>query len=222
MKQKSVLIFGATGLVGDLLLHQCLADDRVSVVKIFVRKRISLSHPKLVQVETTADSLHLVAGEIAGDVVFNCLGTTLRQAGSQEAQYAIDCAYPVRVAQLAAQNGISCMVNVSSVGASATGNFYLKTKADMEKGVGEAIGEKAYFMRPSFITGNRKVFRLGERIGIYLMILLNPLFIGGFRKFRSIAAQKIAAAMLHIGLEQPTAPKILHFDEIVQWAKYNG
>jgi uncharacterized protein YbjT (DUF2867 family) len=210
-----VNIFGATGLVGNLLLQECLQKDAIESVKIFVRKPVSTQHAKLHQVITTADTLDQLAHEIKGDVVFNCLGTTIKQAGSQSAQYAIDCEYPAKAATLAAANGVPCMINVSSVGSSETGNFYLKTKAEMEQKVAAAIGEKAYFLRPSFILGDRGVFRLGEKIGIYLMVLINPLLMGSLRKYRSIQAQSIAKAMLNLALTQPNAPKILHFDEIM-------
>ncbi len=210
-----VNIFGATGLVGKLLLQECLQKEAIESVKIFVRKPIAIQHAKLHQIITTADTLDQVAHEIKGDVVFNCLGTTIKQAGSQSAQYAIDCEYPAQAATLAAANGVPCMINVSSVGTSEKGNFYLKTKADMEQKVVAAIGEKAYFLRPSFILGDRGVFRLGEKIGIYLMVLINPLLMGSLRKYRSIQAQSIAKAMLNLALTQPNAPKILHFDEIM-------
>jgi uncharacterized protein YbjT (DUF2867 family) len=210
-----VNIFGATGLIGNLLLQACLQSEVIKSVKIFVRKPIATQHAKLHQVVTTADTLGQHAHEITGDVVFNCLGTTIKQAGSQAAQYAIDCEYPAKAASLSAANGVSCMINVSSVGASKTGNFYLKTKADMEQKVSAAIGEKAYFLRPSFLLGDRGEVRLGEKIGIYLMVLINPFLIGGLRKYRSIQAQSVAKAMLKLALSQPDEPKILHFDEIM-------
>jgi uncharacterized protein YbjT (DUF2867 family) len=213
-----VNIFGATGLVGGLLLEQCLQNSKVTAVNIFVRSKINLQHPKLKQVIATADSLGDVANELNGDVTFNCLGTTLKKAGSKEAQYAIDCDYPVKAAQLSAKNGIPCMVNVSSVGASINGNFYLKTKAEMEAGVAAAIGQKAYFVRPSFITGDRKEFRLGEKIGIYMFMPINWFLLGGAKKYRSIDASIIAKAMLQVAFEQPNEPKILHFDELNAFA----
>ena len=166
------------------------------------------------QITTDFAGLEQVRNRISGDVVFNCLGTTLRQAGSQAAQYAVDCEYPVKVAQLAAANGVPCMVSVSSVGASPTGNFYLKTKADMEQGVQKAIGKRAYFMRPSFILGNRKNFRPAEKVGIVLMTGINPLLWGALRKYRSIHAEKIATAMLQVALKQPESPVIFHYDDI--------
>lgn len=214
----NICIFGATGLIGNHLLLEALSDPRVQSVKIFVRRTVDLHHSKLTQIVTTLHSLDEVAAHITGDVVFNCLGTTLRQAGSEAAQYAIDCEYPVRVAQIAAKNGVPCMVNVSSVGASASGNFYLKTKADMEEGVGKAI-KNAYFVRPSLLVGDRKEFRLGERIGFWAMTFLNWLMVGGLRKYRSIEALQVAKAMLALAHELPKQPRVLHFDEIMQYSR---
>lgn len=217
-----VNIFGATGLVGNLLLHECLANEKISQVKVYVRKFIELQHPKLQQVIATYDSLEQSAVEIEGDVVFNCLGTTIKQAGSQAAQYQIDCEYPIKIAQLAAKNGIDCMVSVSSIGTSESGNFYLKTKAEMERGIAAAIGSKSYFLRPSFIVGDRKEFRLGEKIGIFIAQIINPLLMGSLRKYRSISAKTIAQGMLQLALNQPNDVKILHFDEIKYWANYKS
>ncbi len=211
-----VNIFGATGLVGGHLLTLCLQHPDISEVKVFVRKPMDLQHPKLVQITTDFEGLEQVRDRISGDVVFNCLGTTLRQAGSQAAQYIIDCEYPVKVAQLAAANGVPCMVSVSSIGSSPTGNFYLKTKADMENGVQKAIGKQAYFMRPSFILGDRKTFRLGEKIGIALMVFINPLLMGSLRKYRSIHAESIAKAMLKVALKRPESPTVFHYDDMLK------
>ena len=207
-------IFGATGLIGSALLQQCLENEQITSVKIFIRKKLDIQNAKIQQVITTFDTLENVKSEITGDVVFNCLGTTLKQAGSEAAQYDIDCSYPVKVAQLAAANGVPCMVNVSSVGTSENGNFYLKTKADMERGVSDAIGEKAYFIRPSFLVGDRPEFRLGEKIGIYAFYGINLLLLGGLRKYRSIHANQVAKAMLNVALTQPTDKTVFHYDDM--------
>ena len=212
----NVNLFGATGLVGGYLLKECLANEAVEALTIFVRKPLPLQHPKLKQVITDFDSLAKVAHEIKADVVFNCLGTTIKVAGSEAAQYQIDCLYPVKVAQLAAQNGVRCMVNVSSVGASLSGNFYLKTKAEMEKGVAEAIGKKAYFLRPSFLVGERADFRFWEKVGIFSFVAINPLLMGGLKKFKSINAQDVAKAMLTIAIQQPEN-SIFEYENIQQF-----
>ena len=87
----------------------------------------------------------------------------------------------------------------------------------MESGVQKAIGPKTYFMRPSFILGDRKAFRLGEKIGIALMVFINPFLLGGLRKYRSIHAENIAKAMLQVALKRPDSPTVLHYDDMMQF-----
>jgi uncharacterized protein YbjT (DUF2867 family) len=212
-----VCIFGSSGLVGNYLLEECLADKKVSAIKIFVRKNLALDNPKLQQIITTFNNLDAVSAEINGDIVFNCLGTTIKVAGSEQAQYEIDCEYPIKIAKIAAKNNIKVMVNVSSVGASLSGNFYLKTKAEMEAGVTKAIIDRAYFLRPSFLEGQRKEVRFWEKVGIYSFVVLNPLLVSSAKKYRSIQAKVVAKAMLNIALVQPKKT-IFEYDDIVNIA----
>ena len=87
------LIIGATGATGKDLVSLLLEDDIISEVHSFVRKASSSTHPKLKfhvvdfeQPDTWAELLH-------GDIAFSCLGTTLAQAGSKEAQWRVDYDY---------------------------------------------------------------------------------------------------------------------------------
>lgn len=214
----NVLIFGATGLIGNLLLNECIQNQLIKQVKIFVRKPINIKNDKLIQVICDFKSLENVSNEIFGDVLFNCLGTTLKVAGSQEAQYEIDCKYPVKVAHIASKNGVKCMVNVSSVGASLSRNFYLNTKAQMELGVTTAIGTHSYFLRPSFLEGKRVEFRIGEKIGIWFFVLLNPILVGGMRKYKSINALNVAKAMINIANQKPKET-VFEYDSIMNYAQ---
>lgn len=212
-----VLIFGASGLTGSTLIPLLLADASVREVVLFVRKIDSrLSSPKLKQIVVDFDKLSDYADEIRGDVVFNCLGTTLAKAGSQAAQQRIDRDYPIAIAQLAAANGVGCFVSISSVGADATsGNFYLRTKGEMEAGVAAAMGKKAYALRPSMLVGNRHEFRLGEKIGIYAMKLADPLLGGTWRKYRSMPILSLAKAALAIAKGKLPTSAAPEFDEIM-------
>lgn len=215
-----VLIFGATGLTGGHLTTQCLADNQINEVVIFVRKPLSLTHQKLKQVITDYDNLSKHIADFQGDVVFNCLGTTIKKAGSEAAQLVIDRDYPIQIAQLAATQHIPMMINVSSISASAqSNNFYLRAKGEMENGVSKAIGEGAYFLRPSFLLGKRTEFRLGERIGIYAMYLFDLFMIRKWSKYHSIAAQDVAKAMLHIAKSKGFSTKTLHYREIMACIK---
>ncbi len=217
----TICIFGATGLIGSHLLQYSLQSEKVKQVKIFVRKNIDIVHPKLMQIVCSLDTVEQsqIANLITGDVLFNCLGTTLKIAGSKEAQFAVDCTYPIKVARIALGNGMCKMINVSSVGANLNGNFYLQTKARMEQGVSQYFNNSAFFVRPSFLTGKRNEFRIGEKIGIIAFYFINLLLWGGLSKYRSIPAQKVAAAMLQIGFSND-APNVLHYSEIKTYAKH--
>jgi uncharacterized protein YbjT (DUF2867 family) len=214
----TVLIFGATGLIGEQLLGLCLANPKINLVKVVVRKELSIKHAKLKQYVGTYESFDKYADGLQANVVFNCLGTTLKVAGSKEAQYQIDALYPIKAANVAKNYGAKTMVSVSSVGTTPGNNFYLNTKADMEAGVQKAFGYKAYFMRPSFLQGKRKEFRLGEKIGIFLMLGLNYILLGSLAKWKMIDSALVAKAMLQIAFQEPSQT-VFEYSNIVTLAK---
>jgi uncharacterized protein YbjT (DUF2867 family) len=215
-----VIIFGATGLIGSYLTDICLNDSSVTEVVVFVRKPTGRNNMKLKEVVLNFEQLTDNQQYIKGEVVFNCLGTTLKQAGSQAAQAVIDRDYPIQIAQIAAKNAIPLMVSVSSVGSDVSAsNFYLKTKGEMEAGVSAAIGKGAYFLQPSILTGDRKEFRLGEKIGIFAMNFFDLLMFGGLKKYHSIHGKNVAKAMLNLAKKGKTNSQVLHYEEIMKFAR---
>ncbi len=208
------IIFGASGLIGSSLLEMCLQNERFTEVRAFGRRALPLQHAKLKQYTCTLETLAQVEHELKGYVVFNCLGTTIKIAGSQAEQYKIDCTYPIKIAELANTNQVNLMISVSSVGAASTGNFYLRTKFDMEEGVKKYFGNSAYFMRPSLLTGARQSFRLGEKLGQAAFYLLNFLMIGSLRQYRSISSKYVANAMLNAALK-PNQKTVWYFDDML-------
>ena len=138
---------------------------------------------------------------IDADVVFCCLGTTIKQAGSQRAFLAIDFDLVVSIARAAAAAGARSLVVVSSVGADpASANFYLRTKGEMEQAVGEIGFAKFGIVRPSLLLGDRDEFRPAEALGKIATTLINPFLLGGLAKYRGVDADTVATAM--IGLDQ--------------------
>lgn len=209
------LIFGATGLTGNYLTDILLADPTYSEVVLFVRKNTGKSHPKLREIVLSYDELDTYADEIKGDVIFNCLGTTLKVAGSQAAQQKIDRDYPIHIAKIGAQNGIKKMMSVSAVGANAQSSvFYSRTKGEMEQGIIQAIGAGAHMFRPSFLLGDRKEFRLGEKIGIAFSGILDIFMIGPASMYHSIHAQKVALSMANAAKSTQSLPQILHYTDM--------
>lgn len=189
---KTALLLGATGLVGGHLLQQLLDSPHYTLVVALTRRTLEMQHPKLRQ--EIIDFDHPDPAKIMGDDLFCALGTTLAKAGSKEAQYKIDCTYPFEIGKIARQNGARQYLLVSSVGANPnTSNFYLKTKGELEEKIRGLDFEHFVAARPSFLLGDRKEFRLGEKIGIELANFFAPLIP---RRYRGIHAEKVARALI--------------------------
>jgi uncharacterized protein YbjT (DUF2867 family) len=212
---KSIVI-GATGLVGNLILKELLNDNDFSEVRIFVRKPTGIINPKLKEIITPMTDINTLSSEIQGDVLFNALGTTIKKAGSQEEQQRIDRDLPVVFAKIASENGVKIMLNVSSVGANLNGGFYLKTKAEMENGTGKFFPQSVFHFRPGFLVGDRKEFRLVEKIASGVMKVIDPILTGSSKKYRSMPADKLAKAMVSLSKNPAGKPAVLQFSDIMK------
>ncbi len=80
------LVIGATGATGKDLVNQLLNDKAFEEVDIFVRKPVDIENDKLKVHIIDFEKPQEWKGMIKGDVAFSCLGTTLKDAGSKEAQ----------------------------------------------------------------------------------------------------------------------------------------
>jgi uncharacterized protein YbjT (DUF2867 family) len=210
---KAILI-GATGLVGNLILNEILNDEKFSEVRIFVRKPTMIVNPKLKEFVTPMKDIEILSSEITGDVLFNALGTTIKQAGSQKEQRRIDRDLPIIFARIASENGTMLMLNISSVGANLKSNFYLKTKAEMENGTQKYFPGTTFHFRSGFLVGKRKEFRLAEKIASGFMKVLDPILIGSSKKYRSMPVDKLAKAMVALSKNPSGKPNVLHYPEI--------
>jgi uncharacterized protein YbjT (DUF2867 family) len=212
---KAILI-GATGLVGNLILNEVLNDDNFSEVTIFVRKSAGIINPKLKEIVSPMEDIIPLRSEIQGDVLFNALGTTIKKAGSQKEQQRIDRDLPINFARYASENGVRLMLNVSSVGANMNGGFYLRTKAEMENGTAQFFPKTVFHFRPGFLIGNRKEFRLVEKIASVVMKIMDPLLVGSSKKYRSMPADKLAKAMVSLSKNPAGKATVLHYPEIMK------
>jgi uncharacterized protein YbjT (DUF2867 family) len=210
------IVIGATGLVGNLILREILNDKDFSEVRIFVRKPTGIINSKIKEFVSPMKDIVSLNSEIQGDVLFNALGTTIKQAGSQEEQQRIDRDLPIAFARIASANGVKIMLNVSSVGASLKAGFYLKTKAEMENGTEAYFHEKVFHFRPGFLVGKRKDFRLIEKIASRVMKIIDPILTGSSKKYRSMPVDKLAKAMVSLSKNPVGKPVVLHFSEIME------
>jgi len=196
MKQVTAIIIGATGLVGNALLKLLLEDPQFSEVKVFTRRSVEIEHPKLDEHLIDFDQIKSIREAIKGDVLFSCLGTTMRKAGSKDAQYKIDYTYQYEFAKYAKQNGVPAYVLVSSASADSKSMFfYTRMKGELEDAVKALSFDKIRILQPSVLAGDRQEERLGERIGGTVINTLAK-FLPFLRKYRSITGTEVASAMI--------------------------
>ncbi|MGA8049349.1 MAG: NAD(P)H-binding protein [Burkholderiales bacterium] len=196
-ERRRALLVGATGLVGSILLERLLDETLYNSVTVWARRPLALRGPGL-KVETF-DFEHLASHKVEADHVFCCLGTTMKQARSQQAFRRVDHDYPVALAQAAAKGGARRLLVVSALGAnSASRVFYNRVKGEMEADVAAAGVPRTIFFRPSLLIGPRNEPRLGERIGQIAGRVLGPLL----GKYRPIEAELVAAAMVNAAIKR--------------------
>lgn len=190
------LVIGATGATGKDLVNILLQDPFYTEVTIFVRHPSGINHPKLKQVTTDFEKLEAVVEHINGDVLFSCLGTTLKTAGSKDKQRHIDYEIPLLFAEIARKNAVSNMVLLSAYGASATSRvFYSRLKGELEDAISNLVFGSYIIFRPGLLL-RKDTNRMGERISAFVLRFLNSF--GLIKKFKpmptSILAEKLAKA----------------------------
>jgi uncharacterized protein YbjT (DUF2867 family) len=181
--QRKVLLAGATGLVGGLMLQALLADPTVAQVHALSRRPLRIRHPRL-QVHIV-DFSRLPALPQA-DEVYLALGTTIKVAGSQAAFRAVDLEANLAVAKAAFAAGASRAGLVSAVGANAkSSTFYSRVKGELEDALRSLGLTTLVIGRPSLLLDSRDGLqqppRIGEQIAIPIAKLLAPLLPGAYR-----------------------------------------
>lgn len=189
---KTALIVGATGLVGNNLVRQLTDSALYGRVNVLTRRPLTWQHPSLQEINYDFDRPNSLL--VQADHIFCCLGTTIRQAGSRDAFRKVDYQYPMEIAQMGRTNGASLFAIVTSMGADANSTFfYNRVKGEVERDLATLDYPALLIFRPSLLLGQRRDFRLGERVGEGFMRLLAPLIPA---KYRAVEASKVAEAML--------------------------
>ncbi|HEX4879637.1 MAG TPA: NAD(P)H-binding protein [Limnobacter sp.] len=190
---KTLLLVGATGVVGQQVLAQALAHPGVARVVAPTRRALQ-PHPKLLNPVIDFAQLPEQADWWKADAVVCTLGTTIKQAKSAEAFRAVDLHLVRAVATLAWQAGTPCFVlNSSTMASPKAKGLYLRTKGEAEQAV-KALGFPSLTLaRPGLLDGQRAEFRLAEEIGVRASRLFNPLLP---KRLRSVPVNKLAEVML--------------------------
>jgi uncharacterized protein YbjT (DUF2867 family) len=188
------LLIGATGATGKDLLELLLKDEEIKQVDVFVRRELNVKHEKLnthiIDFDKPEEWKHLVKG----DVLFSCLGTTLKLAGSKEAQWKIDYEYQYQFAKIAKENNVNTYVLVSAANASSKSMiFYSKMKGQLEEDVKALKFLKTIIFNPPLLL-RENTDRKMEVLGAKIIIFLNTL--GIFRSQKPLSTKLLAEAML--------------------------
>jgi uncharacterized protein YbjT (DUF2867 family) len=178
----SILLLGATGLVGKDVLRQALADERVTRIVAPTRRALGEQHAKLENPVVDFDALPAQAPWWGCDGAICTLGTTMRRAGSRAAFFKVDHDYVVNSARLARQHGVRSFAVVTAVGANPRSSFfYPRVKGEVERAL-ESLGFPSLtIVRPSFIGGERQERRPTERAFLAVLGAVNPILPAGWR-----------------------------------------
>lgn len=193
-----VMVMGATGLTGRLVVEKLLVRSDITSVVVPVRRSLGLDAPKLVEHVIDFEQLEAHAGIFEVDALVCCLGTTIKKAGSKEAFRKVDYGFALKAAELARKGGAQAMILMSAVGASVGSPvFYSRVKGELEEAVRGLGFTYLSIYHPSLLLGDRKEHRAGESLGMAVMPVANHALIGPLRKYRGIEAETVATAMVH-------------------------
>ncbi|MGY4538858.1 uncharacterized protein YbjT (DUF2867 family) [Mucilaginibacter sp. UYNi724] len=209
------IIAGASGLIGSNLLNILLEAAEYTEVLVLVRHELPIQHKKLVQLVINFDNLDKHAGAITGHAVFSCLGTTKAETPDKDRYRKIDHDYPLLLAKLANQNGVNQFHVVTAIGADATSAMpYVKLKGELEDDLKKVNMKSLYIYQPSMLIGKREKSRFPEKILFALFKVIDPILIGGLKKYRSVKGTTVAHAMYKKSLESAVGTFIYTSDKI--------
>lgn len=216
-KMLTAIVIGATGAVGSDLVKQLRDDDSFKHVEVFARRNIYFDHPKFHVHVIDFEHSETWKNKVKGDVLFSCLGTTIKQAGSEEIQWKIDHDYQLEFAKAAHENGVKKYILVSSVGADKDSCiFYLKMKGTLEENVKKlGIPSITILQPPGLIRKNSD--RFGEKLLVRALQFANS--IGLFKDQKPMKTETVASAMINIAKSDFEGQKTISSQDILSYAQ---
>ncbi|HMG17790.1 MAG TPA: NAD(P)H-binding protein [Gemmatimonadales bacterium] len=213
---RTALLAGATGLVGRHVLQFLLADPEWSRVVTVGRRTTPQRHDKLEQRVLDLGAIEALGDLPHADDVFCSLGTTIKQAGSQQAFRRVDHDSVVGLARAGVRVGATQFLLVSAIGADPESRvFYSRVKGEAEAAVRRLPYRAIQIFRPSLLLGERTEFRLGERIAMVGAPLLQLFLVSRLRRYRPIQASDVARAMVRVAREAPRGPNVFEYDAML-------
>lgn len=210
---KTAIVIGATGLVGSALVALLAEAVHINRVVVITRRAVVYKAEKIeshvIDFEDLNDNSHL----FAGDILFSCLGTTVKQAGSITAQRKVDLDYQYTAARLAYEQNVSHYMLVSSSGANSKSlSPYLKMKGELETKVQNLAFEYTSIIQPSLLLGNRGDSRIAESLGSKVLPIVCRL--PGLKRYRPIHGVQVAEKMVSISQAPKSGFQRISLDDV--------
>lgn len=205
------LVLGGTGLTGIELIALLLEEEAFSEIHVILRRQLGFTHPKL-RVHMS-DLENPSWPNINVDVVFCCLGTTIKKAGSKTAFKHVDVELPVFFAQKAKQNGAITFCLLTAMGSNESSFiFYNQAKGEVENRISQLAFKNLGIFRPSMLLGDRKEKRAGEKIAQVVMTNLDFLIPA---KYKAIHVKQVALKMIQYALAPSQGISIIENDALL-------
>jgi uncharacterized protein YbjT (DUF2867 family) len=204
------LVAGATGLIGKELVKQLAATGEWREVRALARGALpqELVAPRVVAVKVDYQALEPPPEWAAVDQVFCALGTTIRDAGTQEAFRKVDFDYPLAIAKAARAKGARHFLMVSALGANAASSvFYSRVKGEIEAAVSALGFRSVTIARPSMLVG-RVPPRRTEGLAAAVAFLVP-------RPWRPVHAASVAKRMIESARDDRPGVRILENSELL-------
>lgn len=209
---KTAIVLGSTGLVGQELVAQLIIDHNIEHIIAVTRRPVEFLSDKVTNEVVDFDHLDDFSSVFHGDMLFSCLGTTKKQAGSISAQRKVDLDYQYKVAEIAAQNSVTHYLLVSSSGANRESrNPYFQMKGALESKVRDLPFHRISIFQPSLLMGQRDYFRLGEAVSSWVLPFLCRL--PWLRRYRPITGAEVAKKMWLVS-QSVGASKTYQLDDV--------
>jgi uncharacterized protein YbjT (DUF2867 family) len=205
---RSVLVAGASGLVGAEVLDQLKGDPSVTRIVVIGRRPMPSLDPRIEARVVNFDALEANADLLAVDQIICALGTTMKQAGSKEAFRRVDLEYPLALARLGLAHGARHFLLVSALGADAESRvFYTQVKGELENALRPLGYRSVTIVRPSLLLGKRKEFRPFER----LAAIVGEVVPG---RYRPVRARDVAKALVTSARKDEPGLRIIESEQI--------
>jgi len=189
------LIIGATGATGKELVNKLLQDKDFDEIHTFVRKPLNLENDKLKTHIVDFENPENWKSLVKGDVAFSCLGTTLKAAGSKEAQKKVDYDYQYNFAKAAKENEVEDYVLISAYGANPKSKiFYSRMKGELEQSVKNLHFNKITIFQPGMLE-RKNSDRTGEVLGGKIIKFANKF--GILEQQKPLPTDVLAQAMVN-------------------------